>query len=158
VNRQYDIAQICLNGHVVNTHFISRPYNNKDFCPKCGEPSIYECSNCENPIDGYSLGNVIYTYEKPFYCKECGKPFPWTVKKINSINELIALEDSLNDIEKKIFKDSIDDISKNTETSEISANKIIILLKKISKQTGIVTRNLIVDIASEAIKKIILDR
>ena len=50
---RYDTAQICINGHIINSMSISKPEHNKKFCDKCGEPTITNCQNCNAPIRGY---------------------------------------------------------------------------------------------------------
>lgn len=49
---QYDIAQICPNGHVINAQSRVRPEMNKQFCDRCGEQTLTECENCHKPIQG----------------------------------------------------------------------------------------------------------
>ena len=33
----YDIARVCLNGHVINSQSVYRPEHNKKYCEKCHE-------------------------------------------------------------------------------------------------------------------------
>jgi len=42
----YDVAQICLNGHVINTLAGSHPESNKKFCSNCGSMTIMRCLEC----------------------------------------------------------------------------------------------------------------
>ena len=49
----YDIAQICINGHVINSMSKSHPEHNKKFCDKCGAPTITNCPKCNTPIRGH---------------------------------------------------------------------------------------------------------
>ncbi len=49
----YDTAQICINGHVINSMSKSHPEHNKKFCDKCGEPTITNCPKCNAPIRGH---------------------------------------------------------------------------------------------------------
>ena len=48
----HDVAQICLNGHVIND--ASRKYSesNKDYCPRCGEPTIPHVLNVKRILRG----------------------------------------------------------------------------------------------------------
>ena len=49
----YDTAQICMNGHVINSMSISHPEHNKKFCDKCGAPTTTNCPKCNTPIKGH---------------------------------------------------------------------------------------------------------
>ena len=44
----YDIAQICLNGHVITEKARGAPEFAQKFCKKCGESTITECQSCRN--------------------------------------------------------------------------------------------------------------
>ena len=46
----YDNAQICLNGHVVNGAFQICQEDNADHCEKCGEKTIIQCPGCDANI------------------------------------------------------------------------------------------------------------
>ena len=39
----YDVRQVCLNGHEINCFAESKPRRNKDYCDRCGEPTITDC-------------------------------------------------------------------------------------------------------------------
>jgi len=83
----YDIQQVCLNGHQINSSYKRYPEYNKDYCDKCGEKTIYLCPNCNNPIRGYhSIDGVISFAGTPIpkNCEKCGKPFPWTERKMKN--------------------------------------------------------------------------
>jgi class 3 adenylate cyclase len=57
----------------------------KDYCPYCGEGTIYQCPKCSADIQG----RIYYEPEEPSegsapvpdHCEKCGAPYPWTVKK-----------------------------------------------------------------------------
>jgi len=48
----YDTAQICINGHIINSMARSHPEHKKKFCDKCGAPTITNCPKCNTPIKG----------------------------------------------------------------------------------------------------------
>ncbi len=158
MNVDYDTSQICLNGHVITGSYNKYPEYRKDFCSDCGEPTIIKCNKCSTEIQGYPLKEAMYyKLKRPNFCYKCGGEFPWMKKRVEAIMELIKMENSLNEEENAIFEKSIEDISKNTSTSDISASKLKILFKKLSKEAITATRTLIVEIASETVKKIITD-
>lgn len=59
-------------------------------CNKCGEKTISACPSCHAPIPGISddpdVCMIGFTTDVPEYCANCGKAFPWTIKKANSID------------------------------------------------------------------------
>ena len=62
----YDTAQICTNGHVVNSMSKSHPEHNRKFCDKCGAPTITNCQNCKAPIRGhYHEPPIVYSTTTP---------------------------------------------------------------------------------------------
>jgi hypothetical protein len=77
---KYDIAQICLNGHVINDSTYQFPEGNKKFCQRCGKPTIVSCQDCGCPIRGNYIAVVdpASHYTAPAYCEDCGEPYPWT--------------------------------------------------------------------------------
>ena len=81
---QYDIMQVCLNGHQITDSYNRYPEFRKDFCPKCGAKTIYKCPNCQKPIKGdYHVSSIIVssTTPVPAKCEYCGHDFPWSLKK-----------------------------------------------------------------------------
>ncbi|MCA9804975.1 MAG: DUF2321 domain-containing protein, partial [Cyanobacteria bacterium HKST-UBA02] len=78
---RYDIALICLRGHVVNDASKAYPQHNEDFCSECGSPTFSKCSVCDEAIRGeYKVDNVIgaFQYKRPDFCHACGSPYPWS--------------------------------------------------------------------------------
>jgi len=66
-------AQICLSGHPINFRVKSQPTVSKDFCPRCGQPTITNCPSCRKEISGDD-------FRVDAYCPHCGSPYPWTDK------------------------------------------------------------------------------
>lgn len=96
-------------------------------------------------------------YIPPDFCYQCGKPFPWISRKIKAAVELAQLEEVLTEEESAKFSEYVTDISKDTPSSLVSAKQIIKLLKKFSESVAMEIRALLVEIASESIKKILKD-
>ena len=94
----YDVAQVCLNGHMVNDTWQSSPNFSKDICPKCGAKTIIECPACHKRIQGfYHVPGVITTRSASVraYCHACGKPYPWTLATIDAAKALAEELDGL---------------------------------------------------------------
>lgn len=157
---EYDIAQICLNGHCTNDSYKSLPQFNKNYCDNCGEKTITLCPNCNSSIRGaYQQQNSFtdYPFLVPNYCCECGEPFPWLTSKLDAAIELVRLEEALDEEETSKFKEYILDISKDTPSSKVSAIQLGKMLKRFSKTVAGEIRAVSIEIASEAIKKILTD-
>jgi hypothetical protein len=177
----YDEAQICLNGHIVNLMSISRPEHNRKFCERCGAPTITKCQYCNAPINGFCHEgpitkltadefdidgmieeianpppNIIHDYDSlPSFCPECGKTYPWTEAKLKAAKELSNEFENLSSEERKILKKSLDDIIRDTPQTPVSATRFKKIVAKAGKAAADSLKDILVDIASEAAKKMI---
>lgn len=134
----FDVAQICLNGHVINSTTRNMPEFSKEFCDKCGEKTTTVCPNCGKNIQGDYWGSAVTFSEwlAPVYCIHCGKPFEWTNRKVNSAKELVTLSGSLDKSSIDILIQSIDDLVKKTnqEVAKIKFKRLIVKIEpEISK-------------------------
>ncbi|MDO8684400.1 MAG: DUF2321 domain-containing protein [Armatimonadota bacterium] len=85
-DRQFDIAQVCLNGHTITDVYLRAPQFNQDCCDKCGERTIINCPNCKAELRGMPMtseyfGNDHGTPPPPARCYKCGEAYPWTKAK-----------------------------------------------------------------------------
>ena len=152
----YKTAAICKNGHIV-TSDISNGLQST-FCKQCGMEVISQCQNntCNAAIQGkYEVPGVINLCKRtsPSYCHACGKPYPWTEKKIQAAKMLVEDMDELSQEDKKKLSENIDNIITDTPLTEVSANRIKKGLMKVSKETAKAFRDILVSIASEVAKK-----
>ena len=108
----YDVAQICENGHVANSMARDNPARNQDHCDKCGSPTIMACPSCQTKIRGfYSVPGVLGIFDKyaaPAFCDKCGKPFPWTAVGLRAAKDLADELDGLTSAEQVSLKESLD--------------------------------------------------
>lgn len=149
-----DYAQICMNGHLI-THYYEKELSlHQNYCEKCGEPTIKACPNCEMKIGGGGIKNTWayettadYSQHFPYYCKHCGKPYPWTDRKLQALREFIE-ETKITKKEKELLLNSINDLVVDTPNTIVAAvrwKKILSSagseLLKVSEQilSGIVT-------------------
>lgn len=150
----YNTATICLNGHVVSHSFP----NEEAFCSLCGTKTYSYCPRCNHPIRGtyyiYGLATFgVDEYEKPYYCYNCGAPYPWTQKILDNAIELLSLDDDLDSSSKDLIKNAIPDLIVDTPTTPIAVAKY---RKGILNAGQIVTdslRQLLIDVISETAKK-----
>jgi hypothetical protein len=155
----YDIAQICINGHYITDRYDSRPEFRKKFCKKCGQPTIHECQECKSPIQGYfhrpNVTSLLSYPPPPAFCHECGEPYPWTTAKIEAAREYVDELEELDIQEKASFKISIDEIAKDTPKGEVAIKRISKLMKKLSGDAYKQMKQILVEISSETLKKLI---
>lgn len=156
----YDVAQICLNGHVTNDSVLRRPENNEKYCERCGKSTITKCPKCEAPIRGHPYFEYIIwadSIDAPRFCIACGNPFPWFETKIEAAKQLVGMHEELDDKDRELLKMSFDDLIQDNAKSQVAALKIKQLLNKKLKQ-GVKDQlyKLAVEIASETAKKILL--
>jgi hypothetical protein len=151
----YDVAQICLNGHITNSSTKLRPQHNKKFCDSCGASTIMNCPNCDSEIQGaYHMQMVVGTFfSLPSYCQNCGKPYPWTEKRLSAAYELAQELDVLSDEDKKILSQSIDDLIKETPKTVVASVRFKKIMAKAGKSAADGFKNILVDIFSEAVRK-----
>ena len=162
----YDTAQICINGHPINSRADSWPQHNMDFCDKCGASTITNCPNCTAPIKGvyHSPDDLIpanrsacKSFKPPRFCENCGKPYPWTEAKLKAAQEYSDMLNNLSPEERGMLKKSLDDIVRETPQTTVAATRFKRLVAKAGKAAAEGFRELLVDILSETAKKIILE-
>lgn len=159
MEKGYDTAQICLNGHVISQMAVSYPDQRQPFCEKCGEPTVMECPDCGAAIRGhYHVPGVVggFDYDRPGFCHNCGEPYPWTKRAKKAAAQLASQDESLSDDEVGAFENDVDKIIRDTPQAKASAGRVKKLLSKMASRTASEVREIIVDIASESAKKIIL--
>ena len=156
----YDVAQVCLNGHVINDNYKSSPEFNQDFCDQCGEKTITECSSCHELIKGeYHIKGVfggIPGYIPPSYCHKCGNAFPWIQTALDSAKELLDFDESINNDDKELLLNSMKEISKDTSKTEVNALKIKKIAKRLGSDTYDAFIKIAVDVGTEIAKKTLL--
>ena len=159
VEGYYETAQVCINGHVITPAIESSKSSMQEFCEDCGEPTIIKCPDCKTRIRGsYRSQNavLIIGYIVPKFCYKCGRPFPWTKAKLDAVREFIEFEEKLTTKEKELLKNSLDDIIAENPKTEMAAIKLKHIMDKVGQEAAKALRDIIVDIASETAKKILL--
>jgi len=154
--KRYDIAQICINGHIINDLAKEIPSHNKEFCEKCGKETITKCPSCTAEIQGrYNNGRQFCRPLDipPAFCPSCGKPYPWTEAKMKAFREMVDELDEISPEEREKLKFSLNDIVSETPKTEVAGLKFKKILKKLGKDSYEGVRRILVDIAGETIKK-----
>jgi hypothetical protein len=154
----YDVAQICLNGHVINGFFLSYPEHNSGHCEKCGGKTITECPKCNTKIRGtYSAPGIVSFGESraPAYCYKCGTGYPWTESRLSAAREYVREMEHLSDNEKGILERSLDDLLRDTPKTQVSALRFKQLTAKAGHAAVEGMRAILIDVMAETAKKAI---
>ena len=155
----YDVAQICTNGHVITTSAGSGPELRQTFCSECGKPTLMACTSCDAPIRGYYYvpGVIGFSehYIRPSFCHNCGKPYPWTTARLEAASELLIETANLNDDEQKTLTQNLNEITTDNPRTQLAATRIRRFVQNAGSQVAGAIRDILVDVASEAAKKIL---
>lgn len=155
----YDVAQVCINGHLVNDRYRGRPQHNKRFCTKCGAQTIAKCPACGADIQGdYIVEGVITIGAEPppppAFCHNCGKPFPWTEARLEAMRELTQEVGELGDEREKLVG-SLPDLVVDTPRTQLAAARWRKALAKVGDQVKPAIMQMLIEIATEGAKKLL---
>lgn len=154
----YDVAQVCPNGHVITAYASSYPQHRQEFCAKCGAQTIMSCQACGADIPGDYLAVGIIggpEYQPPAYCIKCGAPFPWMTTRLSAAKALAVNLANLSETEQRELEAAIDDMAKDTPMAQVSAGRFKRLVLKSGASALDGFRTILVDVVSEAVKKVI---
>lgn len=154
-----DTALVCLNGHMVNHSMKRDPEYNTKFCKKCGEKTISQCTHCGHEIQGnYHYPHVVAPGPEtaPIFCHECGKAYPWTEKRLEAAKELIDMAENLSPTQKEDFGKAVGELVKEGPRTGLAAEKFKRYSKQAGKAIGEGVWKIVIDVASEAAKKILI--
>jgi len=167
----YRFAQICINGHIRTDEEMNNTTLLDKFCQQCGKEIISSCQDCKTEIRGrqevYEPSLLMVSnrpsrlsifYEKPLYCHNCGKDFPWLESTVNQIIDLVKVENKLSEEDCKQLRNYIVELSKNSSESKIAAIKFneIISKFKLSSNVKNIMKGIVISIITDvATKKLI---
>lgn len=150
---RYDVAQICLNGHIITTTATTKPERTQKYCDDCGAEAINGCPSCQAPIRGMYYGDVVYGPRKaPGYCYECGRPYPWTEAHLRAAAELIDLSDVMDE-QREALKKDLPDLTVDTPRTKVAVARMRQFLDRAGGHIASAMKDLLVEIASETAKK-----
>lgn len=154
-----DIAQTCLNGHIINCLSEGRPQYNRKFCDKCGAATITKCPRCEADIPGcinpVGAEILLPIRQPPRFCSNCGSAYPWTESRLKAARELANEITGISEEERKLLTQSLDELVKDTRDTQTAAIRFKKIVSKAGKEAANAFRQILIDIASEAAKKAI---
>ena len=154
----YDIAQICLEGHVVNRSSQKNSESNEIHCHTCGEETLTKCTQCGTDIRGlrYINGSPAHYYSRPNHCHNCGKPFPWTISHIKLIGELVD-ELDLEKNDKETLRNEAKHIVSDTQRTTLARFKFKKILSGLNSGTLKMFSKSLIDMGIEKVNEIMPD-
>jgi hypothetical protein len=152
----YDVAQICLNGHTINSSSKSSPECCQDFCAKCGSKTITACPGCKVEIRGYyHVQGVIgfYEFTPPRFCHNCGKAYPWTDLSLQAAKKYALELQELSEAERVQLAASLEDLLRDNPMTPVAVSRFKRLVAKAGKGAADTFKSLLVDVISQVAKK-----
>jgi len=153
----YETAQVCLNGHIITDTYDRSIELRKEFCPKCGAPTIFQCPSCNKEIQGdYVVPGIVVIGsgpgKPPAYCFSCGKPFPWTNSSLEAAKLLILEVEELSDQKEKLA-DSLPDLVSDSPRTPVAISRWKKAFDRVGPQIGGMLKEVLVDVVSESVRK-----
>jgi len=155
----YDVALVCLNGHVVSSTLLrDEPEEHSAFCSDCGARTITQCQRCREPIRGEresSEAEVLALSPEPFqraaFCYACGGPYPWTEAAREAAVALVQ-DSVLDEREKEAFEQALPDLLADTPKTPAAIGRLRTLLRKMGLESGTLVRDVLKDVITAAAK------
>ena len=148
----YDIAQICLNGHIVNQRVSGNPAKNENYRPRCGDRTFTACPKCNVPIKGAAYRTGVFS-ELQYYCGSCGKAYPWTELALQAATELVSQQVDFTDEDKEKLIQDIQDVVQKKSRTPVAVENIKKFVLKAGPQFGDALKEIFVNIVSETLNK-----
>lgn len=153
----YHTAQICMNGHLITDNADSSPSLKQSYCTLCGAETIMSCPECNASIHGwYEISGIILGVEEskvPYYCHNCGKPYPWTIAALKNAELLIQEEENFTGEQVNSLVESLPHIISETPRTNLASIRIKKALIAASKFTADGLRQFTIDFGCELAKK-----
>lgn len=152
----YQIAQICINGHVVSSTLESVKDAQGKYCERCGMQTITSCQKCKKSIQGMIdspyVAIVGVDFPAPPFCIFCGKPFPWTESGLRAAKEYAEEMINLTPEEKVTLKGSIDDIVRDSAQTNVAVVRFKRLVSKGGTEASNVLKSILINLATQGAK------
>jgi hypothetical protein len=155
----HDVQQVCRNGHVITALLKTFPATGQKFCDKCGESTICACEFCHTPMKGADLVAMALDvfYKVPrfahSYCSACGKPYPWTQKRMDAAMDAAREVDGIDESELNLLGTSLHELGRDTPQSDVAIIRWKKFLAKAGGTVGPILTKLISEIATSEIKR-----
>lgn len=150
----YRTAQICLKGHLISDSADTFPDEQLKFCKRCGKETFMNCPACSEPIHGVTDSQPDYkNYSIPFYCHNCGKPYPWTSYALEQVLSSINNDPSVDLQTLQELTESLPEIMSESPSTTIATSRIKKGLLACGKFTAEGIRQFAIDFGCELAKR-----
>jgi hypothetical protein len=155
IQGEYHSALVCYNGHVISSFIGPQRERTELYCPVCGVGIIGCCPSCPTRIRGpeRSAVGAVAPYKCPAFCHGCGKPYPWTEKKIEAAKKWAQESWKLTQTERNQLEECLDHLICDTPQATVATKGFKMLVAKAGKTVADGFRDLLVEIVSESVKK-----
>jgi hypothetical protein len=154
---QYEAAQICLSGHLVNDQADSATERNKVYCEVCGERTITACVACSAKLRGYYLrhsGLRSHGLDRcPAFCYQCGMPHPWTATTLEAAKAMASELEGLTIEERQTLAQSLEDLVRDNPRTQLAATRTKKALTKVAAPAAKALWETIRPIITDAVRK-----
>lgn len=96
---------------------------------------------------------IGFKYYKPYYCWNCGKPYPWTEKILENAIEILSLDETIGETERELIKNAIPNLIVETPDTPVAVAKYKKGISQAAEFVKTSMRQLLIDVVSETIKK-----
>lgn len=91
-------------------------------------------------------------FERPAYCRHCGKPYPWTREAIAKVEQTISTAEDLNAEQQSELIESIPDIIAETPGTPLATVRFKKVLSSVGKVTAEALAKTLLDVACSFVK------
>ena len=147
----YYPAFICENGHTISS---SSDACTDRFCSTCGGRVFNQCPECHKQIRGKyrdSIG-LMAKYKVPAYCRDCGKPYPWTKIAIETTVLMLEEEANLTFADRQKLIEVLPDAITETPKTPLAAIRIRKAIETASSFVAEGLRQFVIDFGCELLK------
>ena len=154
---RYDVASICLNGHLITDSARSHSIFSTTDCRTCGAPTTTRCDSCGCDIRGCYYAPGAYSFPQcpqvPSFCHNCGKPYPWTESRLQAAKDLARELDGLTREDIALLERSVDEMVRDTPQANVAALRFKRIVVKTGKVGTDLFKDILVGVVSETVRK-----
>ena len=153
------VAQVCLNGHLINETYDQHTGSADNYCFQCGAKTITACPNCNTPLRGYyEVEDLVVLGQETqveSYCYHCGSPYPWTEKALTNAKLIIQEESSIPKEQRDALIESLPDVIAETPGTSLASVRINKFFANASEFTRDAFKQFVIEFGCELLLKLI---
>ena len=151
----YDVARVCLNGHLINDSVRRNPGRSTQKCVQCGADAIEVCPECNEPLRGDYHSELVLraisTYRRATYCGRCGEALPWLSASLKSSRELLELSGVEESVVESLMG-QLQHLVADTPQTEVATERWRRFLARSGDGTAKLLRKVLANIVTDAVK------